>query len=261
MPFLSPKRKISDAENKLRVLCCLDALGMATQEQLWPFVARLELMEYIPFCLFLDELKNDGAVAVGGHALEGVLYLTEAGKQQLALFENRLLSAEKERIAASARTYRDQLHERRQMRAAYESSADGLFRASLTVREGDVPTLFLRITTADQTLVEKAVKGFSATVAQLLGQLYTLPFESVQEDIPAPLTQEAAIACASPTQPQLCAFGGREHAAVACVEEGGVRYTILLLLPTAREAWGWAKAADASAHALASCLTAALVDA
>ena len=49
MPFLSPKRKISDTENKLRVLCCLDALGMATQDQLWPFVAQLELMEYLPF--------------------------------------------------------------------------------------------------------------------------------------------------------------------------------------------------------------------
>ena len=53
MPLSSPKRKVSDAENKLRVLCCLDALGMATQEQLWPFVAQLELMEYIPFCMFL----------------------------------------------------------------------------------------------------------------------------------------------------------------------------------------------------------------
>ncbi len=47
MPFLSPKRRVSDAENKLRLLLCLRALGMATSDQLWPFVAGLELMEYL----------------------------------------------------------------------------------------------------------------------------------------------------------------------------------------------------------------------
>ena len=258
MPLFSPKRKISDAENKLRVLYCLDALGMATQEQLWPFVARLELMEYIPFCLFADELKNDGAVAVGSHALAGELYLTEAGKQQLKLFENRLLPTEKERIAQSAREYRSQLSQRRQMRAVYESAADGQYRASLTVREGDVPTLFLRISTADEQLVERAVKGFQPAVPKLLNQLYTLPFSPAEGDIPQSLSQEAAIACVSPGQPQLCAFGGREHAAVVCVEHGGASYVVMLLLPTEAQAWGWAQAADVSAHALASCMTAAL---
>lgn len=258
MPFSSPKRKISDAENKLRVLCCLDALGMATQEQLWPFVARLELMEYIPFCLFVDELKHDGAVAAGSHALEGELYLTAAGRQQLSLFSARLLSAEKERIAASARDYRDQLSQRRQMRAAYESAADGLYRASLTVREGDVPTLFLRLTTGEQKLVERAVKGFQYAAPSILSQLYTLPFEPAQSGIPRALSQEAAIACASPASPQLCAFGGREHAAVVCAENGDTRYLLLLLLPTAEQAWGWAQAADACAQTLAASLTAAL---
>ena len=74
MPFLSPKRRVSDAENKLRLLLCLRALGMATSDQLWPFVAELELMEYLPYCLLLDELKKDGEVAQGRCALEGVLY-------------------------------------------------------------------------------------------------------------------------------------------------------------------------------------------
>ena len=63
MPFLSPKRRVSDAENKLRLLLCLRALGMATSDQLWPFVAELELMEYLPYCLLLDELKKRYAAA------------------------------------------------------------------------------------------------------------------------------------------------------------------------------------------------------
>ena len=76
MPLLSPKRRVSDVENKLRVLFCLKTLGLVTQEQLWPFVARMELMDYLPFCLLLDELKSDGAVAEGNGAMAGTLYLT-----------------------------------------------------------------------------------------------------------------------------------------------------------------------------------------
>ena len=36
-----------------------NALGMATlDQQLWPFVAQLELMDYMPLCVFVDELKK-----------------------------------------------------------------------------------------------------------------------------------------------------------------------------------------------------------
>ena len=102
MPLFSPKRNISDTEYKLRILCCLDALGMATQEQLWPFVAQMELMEYIPFCMFLDELKTAGAVASARHGLEGTLYLTPDGKEQLRLFLRRMPHTDQERIRQAA---------------------------------------------------------------------------------------------------------------------------------------------------------------
>ena len=91
MPLLSPKRRVSDVENKLRVLFCLKTLGLVTQEQLWPFVARMELMDYLPFCLLLDELKSDGAVAEGNGAVAGMLYLTPEGEKHLALFQHRLI--------------------------------------------------------------------------------------------------------------------------------------------------------------------------
>ena len=54
MPEGFAKRHISDAENRLRLLLCIDALGLCTREELWPFVAKLELMEYMPMCLYLD---------------------------------------------------------------------------------------------------------------------------------------------------------------------------------------------------------------
>jgi len=256
MPLSSPKRKVSDAENKLRVLCCLDALGMATQEQLWPFVARLELMEYIPFCIFLGELRSSGAIAAGSHALEGALYLTSGGKQQLELFSNKLVHADKERIREAARSYREELSARKLVRAAYELSQDGLCCAALTMREGDVPTLFIRVCTKDSLLTEKAVRGFQACAPQVLNLLYTLDLSGEGTPAPKPLPQEAAIAAAQPGAPSLCAFGGREHAAVVSISDDMVFYTVLLLLPSDELAWSWAQAADARSHELAAALTA-----
>lgn len=256
MPLFSPKRKISDTENKLRVLYCLDKLGMATQEQLWPFVARLELMDYVPFCLFVDELKKTGAVAVGSYALEGMLYLTQAGRQQLQLFAGRLLHADRERIASEAPRYRDELSTRKQVRAAYELAEDGRFSAAMTLREGDVPTLFLRMNAARQELVGEVVRGFHARAPQVLNLLYTLDLLPEPSAAPRPLAQDEAIERAVPGQPALCAFGGREHAGVACLEAEDTRYTVLLLLPTAQLAWDWARSADQSGAELARAVSA-----
>lgn len=255
MPLFSPKRKISDAENKLRVLLCLDALGMAALDELWPFAAQLELMEYMTFCLLVDELVKDGAIAQGSHALTDVLYLTDEGKQQLSLFLSKLPPADRERICQAAPSYRDKLRQRKQVRAAYELCDPGCFGAALTIREGDVPSLFIRIQTTDERLVRKAVSGFRMCAPQLLNLLLTLELKPHSQPLPAPLAQDRAIAEVRPCAPALCTFGGREHAAVVQMQEGDTVYTVLLLLPSDQLAWDWAQAAVASGCELANALT------
>lgn len=258
MAFFSPRRRVSDTENKLRILFCLDALGMATPEQLWPFVARLELMEYMPFCMFVDELKKDGAIAVGRNALEGALYLTAAGERTLSLFSAKLIHADKERIQKEAAAYAALLNERRQARAVYErAEADGL-RVAATVCEGDVPTLFLRLRTHKRALAEAAQKGFPARAPRILTLLYTLPFAPSAQALPVAASQEEALALAESGQMALCAYGGHEHGAAVCLRAADAAYTALLLLPSRESAQGWCLAAQAQGEALADKLTALL---
>ena len=217
MPFLSPKRKVSDAENKLRILFCLDKLGMATQEQLWPFMAKLELMEYIPFCMFVDELRSDGAIASGVHAMEGSLFLTAAGRQQLELFSGRMVHADKERITREAPEYAQHLSQRRLVRAAYELSQEGEFRAFGTVCEGDVPTLLLHVRSRDEKLIERFVNVFPSVAGQALAQMYLLPLASTGAPMPEVRTQEEALEAARNAQKDL------EKARAAGMPEAYVR--------------------------------------
>ncbi len=256
MPILTPKRKVSDTENKLRVLYSLDALGAATQEQLWPFVAQLELMEYIPFCMFVDELKMGGAIASGRNALEGMLYLTAEGAEQLRLFSSRIPYTDRERIRQAASEYAAKLSQRRTARTAYELAPEGEYRACCAMYDGDVPTVFVRIQSKNSELVQSAVKRFEEYAPRLFVMLYTLSFEPCAA--PEALGEGEALCAAAPGRPALCAFGGREHAGAVSVCHDGNGYTLMLLMPDADSAWGWARMADGMGEALARRITAIL---
>ena len=255
MPFLSPKRRVSDAENKLRLLLCLRALGMATSDQLWPFVAGLELMEYLPYCLLLDELKKDGEVAQGRFALEGVPYLTPRGEKTLSLLRDKLTHTDCERIRAAAPAYAAGLNERRQAAAAYRRAEPGRYGAVGTVREGDVPALVLDADTPDEALARAVVRGFRACAPRLLTLLYTLPFEAGGRPLPVLRSQEEAMRAAAEGRPALLGYGGREYAAAVALREGETAYGVLLLLPTREAAQGWADAACGTSESLARQVT------
>ena len=255
MPFLSPKRRVSDAENKLRLLLCLRALGMATSDQLWPFVAELELMEYLPFCLLLDELKKDGEVAQGRCALEGVLFLTPKGEKTLSLLRDKLTHTDCRRIREAAPAYAAGLNERRQAAAAYRRAEPGLSRAVGTVREGDVPALVLDVRTPEEALARAVVRGFRTCAPRLMTLLYTLPFEEGGDSLPVLESEEEALQAAGEGRPALLAYGGREHAAAVSLHDGKNVYAVLLRLPTREAAQGWAAAARGAAETLAGRIT------
>lgn len=254
MPLSSPKRKVSDVENKLRVLLCLKAIGMATQEQLWPFVARLELMEYIPFCLLLDELELNGSVAQGVGAVSGMLYLTAEGERTLELFGRKLVETDRRRILLEAPAYAARLNERRHLQAAYERPEGERFRALCAVREEDVPTLLVRAASPSSALTKQLVRDFAALAPRLMALLYALP--PAKEASALPLVSPAqALEEAVPGQPRLCCYGGANYGAAVQAEQAGHAYTLLLLWPDAASAQSWAISADRLGPMLAEKLT------
>ena len=87
-------------------------------------------MEYLPYCLLLDELKKDGEVAQGRCALEGVLYLTPKGEKTLSLLRDKLTHTDCRRIREAAPAYAAGLNERRQAAAGVPAGPKrGLCRA------------------------------------------------------------------------------------------------------------------------------------
>ena len=177
-----PHRHVSDAENKLRVLCCVNALGGVTEAQLWPFVAALELMEYIPMQLFLHELIADGDVEHGVHALSEQLFVTEQGYKTLQLLPYYMMESDLQRILAQAPAYRMDIAQRSQVRALYETAQPGHFCILLSVQDGELPTLSIRLHTAKRNLAEKVIQRFPKQAPAVLAYLYSMDSPVVPED-------------------------------------------------------------------------------
>ena len=257
-----PERRISDVENKLRVLLSVDALQMATRDQLWPFLAKLDMMEYMPMCVYVDELCRDGALIAGEHALEHVLYLSDTGREYLRLFGARMPAGDRARIAQSAPDYLRALAKQRQLSAVYELAPPGEYRALCTYREGDVPTLTMRVATREREVVRQAVECFAGAASALLTLLYTLDASAPATPCAQYPTLEAAMEAAKPNEPTLCADGKREHTAVAWLVGAQARYEVALLMPSQNAAERWAHAASEDGYAgqaLAQKITRALL--
>ena len=90
MDYGYEKRNISDLEYRLRLLMCVNELGAVTREQLWPFVAKLEMMDYMPMCLYLDQLLTSHAIKEGEGVLRDTLFITEVGAAQLMMFQGKI---------------------------------------------------------------------------------------------------------------------------------------------------------------------------
>lgn len=253
-----PKRRISELEYSLRVLWCVDALRMATLDQLWPFMARLDLIEYMPLCERVDELLKSGALALGEHAMERMLYLTDQGREYLRLFEQRMPATDRERVRELAPAYQKQMTISRQLNTAYELAKPGEYRVLCTFREGDVPTLILRVVTRDRGLARHAARGFEDAAGALLVALYGVPPCKSAPQYPVYTDQQQALDAAAPGKPALCAYGKHEHLSVVWLGCDSADYEAALLTPSADAARAWACAALKAGEVLARRLTEAL---
>ncbi len=167
-------RNISETEYMLRLLRCVDALDCATELSLWTFAAELELMDYVTMRLCLHQLLEAEQVQYGDGVLKQHLYLTEKGRQALQLFGDRLPAEIAGKIGAAAGKFRDRISLSQQVRAAYESAVHNDYKLNLSVAEGDLTMLLIRMETKSRRLAGRAIRQFETQAAKVTFFLYQL---------------------------------------------------------------------------------------
>ena len=174
MPIKPAPRNISETEYMLRLLRCVDALDCVTELSLWTFAAELELMDYVTMRLILHKLLSAGEVQYGAGALKNHIYLTEKGRQALELFGERLPSVITEKIAGAAGAFRERIASSQRVRAAYEIARHNEYRLILSVTEGDLTILSIRMHVESRRLAGRAIRQFEAQAPKVLLYLFQL---------------------------------------------------------------------------------------
>jgi len=233
MPFTSPKRNVSDAENKLRLLYCVHALEQVGEAQLWPFVASLDLMDYIPMQLLMHELLSGGELHMGVEALSGMITLSPHGQETLRLFAHRVMASDREMIDKAAPAYRSQLQKRRHVRAAYESAQAGDYRTLLSISEGELPLLSIRLHTSSRAFASRSIRAFEPAAASILAFLYGLDYAA---EVPCSLQEFHS---QSQSMPILTSHSPHEHTVTAEFVTDAARFELSLLLPSLEAAAGF----------------------
>ena len=174
MPMKPAPRNISETEYMLRLLRCVDVLDCVTDSLLWAFTAELELMDYVTMRLCLHKLLQADQVQYGAGSMKAYLYLTQRGRQALQLFGDRLPAEISDKITGAASAFRERVSSSQQVRAAYESASRNDYRLSLSVSEGDLRMLEIRMYTKSRRLAGRAIRQFEAQAPKVLMFLFQL---------------------------------------------------------------------------------------
>lgn len=228
MPINPPPRKVTETEYMLRLLFSVDALGSLTAAQLWSFAAEQELMDYVTMRLCLHKLLGAGELETGEGALADQLLLTDRGREAIQLFGSRLPTALRERVSAAAPEYRQRVQRNRQVQAVYEIARPNEYHLNLSVREGDLPTIRLRMETHSRALASKTLHRFAQHAAEATTYLYSLAQQSLRGD-------DALTTCPLP-EGSITGHSATEFTAMVMLAGKRARFEVMLLLPTRQAA-------------------------
>ncbi|MBE0600444.1 MAG: DUF4364 family protein [Firmicutes bacterium] len=178
-------RNISETEYMLTLLRCVDVLDCVTELALWTFAAELELMDYVTMRLCLHKLLAAEQLQYGAGSLKNHLYLTDKGREALKLFGDRIPAEIADKMDAAAPAFRGRVSSEQQVRAAYISALRGDYTLSLSVMEGDLTLLSIRMQTKSRRLAGRAMKQFEAQAPKALTYLFGLA-QDAQGSTPFP---------------------------------------------------------------------------
>lgn len=130
-------RKISTLEQRLTVLCALDALGGVSGVQLLTFMVELRLMDYIELSLALHDLRKAGYLTGTVHPIGMLFQITDNGRGALSMFLKRLPVSRQVVIETNKTKYKSRFLKERTIIGDHRTLANGRVQLELKIGQGD----------------------------------------------------------------------------------------------------------------------------
>lgn len=175
---LRPPRRIPDDEQRLIVLCALDALAPCTELQLLQFLFEHDLMNYFDMMFALNDLCARGQ-AVRQKKRAGYLYQpTDAGREALALFGGRVPGSVKALLKETARVWRARFAQEAQYAHQVQQTNRGEYELTLSVVEQEMDMLRLTLSLPSRELANQ----LAAKWPKKAGEIYETVIRMLTEE-------------------------------------------------------------------------------
>ena len=174
----SPQRRPSAEENKLVILLALQSFGKMSDLQLLQYLSCNDLMGYFDMMMALQALCTQGQCVRTDNPFGSDYALTDAGREAIALFGEKVPFSVRERIASGAPLWRERIRAERETPAVYRQNPRGEYELQLSIVEQDMPMLRLSLSLP----TEEMAKRFRGRWAEKAAGIYADIFRALGEE-------------------------------------------------------------------------------
>ena len=173
-----PHAMMDEQDRKLYTLLALQELGSCTHMQLLYFMFENDIMTFFDLSLALGELVDDGQAAKMAHPADSLYTITEAGKELLSFFANRMPHSKVKLITEQAPAWRERFTREKQFVSKVTQNASGEYILHLNLMDGFTSMLSIDAPIPDRSLAEK----MSSRWEKNAGDIYMYLMNKLGED-------------------------------------------------------------------------------
>ncbi|MBR6787467.1 MAG: DUF4364 family protein [Clostridia bacterium] len=173
-----PHAMMDEQDRKLYTLLALQELGSCTHMQLLYFMFENDIMTFFDLSLALGELVDDGQAAKMAHPADSLYTITEAGKELLSFFANRMPHSKVKLITEQAPAWRERFTREKQFVSKVTQNASGEYILHLNLMDGFTSMLSIDAPIPDRSLAEKMASRWEKNA----GDIYMYLMNKLGED-------------------------------------------------------------------------------
>lgn len=155
-----PDRLTPDPELRLLALYALSRLGPCTDLTLLQFLFEYDLMNYFELMASLTDLCKQGNAVRTEEEAAWRYEITDAGREVLNLFENRIPGSKRETVDAHTEEWLPKIERERERGAVVRQTERGEYAAELTLRDGDMELMRVTLSLPTGEMAQRIADGW-----------------------------------------------------------------------------------------------------
>lgn len=169
---LEPPKRTPESKQRLLLLLALDHLGRVSDMQLLQFLFENDLMNYFDMMFTLADLCDQGLTVRSERLGQSYYELTDAGRETLDMFGNRLPASLREQMDSLTPQWRKRIQIEQEYQSDYHQTKRGEYELHLRVIEQDMEMLHLTLSLPSEEIAKTMKENWPEQAQALYANLF-----------------------------------------------------------------------------------------